>query len=345
MRYFSDFRQLSKTLILTLILSSLQVVSGNVLTSANAAYGTGLTNCENTNNLRITASHGKAFYIDSGVNPKIDAGYVGYQIYNSSGSTKTGLWLKLSAFTGGKVGLSNLDDQYMQIDDIPNSDTRTVYVLLKASGATTTEQSHLVEVFDKKPDLNGAVKQTSCRYAFASVKETIKANANKLGNNGGSAQLDPVGVSKSAVTLGETITVTVEGETGNIGSGASPDFDTIWLTPAGFSSWPTRALKLIKVDIKFDANNASWAANPQYIDQLIIPNANRLDEVDQGFYVARYTFKVIGNPGSSVAVSPVAQIASGTQMKHTDLSSLGATTSISFSSFTIPQTIQKGITS
>ena len=48
-----------------------------------------------------------------------------------SGSTKTGLWLKLSDFVGGKVSLSNLEDQYMQIDDIANNDTKTVYVLLK----------------------------------------------------------------------------------------------------------------------------------------------------------------------------------------------------------------------
>lgn len=177
------FRSLSKSLVFALLLSTLQIVSGAPLTSAQAAYGVGLTNCENSNNLRITASHGKAFYIDSGINPKIDAGYVGYQIFNNSGATKTGLWLKLSDFVGGKVGLANNDDQYMQIDDIPNNDTKTVYVLLKASGATTTEQSHLVEVFNKRPDLNDSAKQTSCRYAFSSVKETIKASANKLGNN------------------------------------------------------------------------------------------------------------------------------------------------------------------
>lgn len=339
-----QFKVVVKTLLTSLLLTFLPVISGTTSQVAQAAYGVGLTNCENTNNLRITASHGKAFYIDSGINPKIDAGYVGYQIYNNSGSTKTGLWLKLSDFVGGKVSLSNLDDQYMQIDDIANNDTKTVYVLLKASGATTTEQSHLVEVFNKRPDLTGASKQTSCRYAFSAVKETIKASANKLENNTGSSITTGVGVSNSAVTLGETITVTVEGDPGQIGKGAAPDYDTIWLTPAGISSWPTRALKLIKVDIKFDRNDSGWATDPQYVDKLIIPNGNGLAEVDQGHYVARYTFKVIGNPGSSVRVAPVAQIASGTQMKHTDLAAFGSTT-ISFSSFTIPQTLQKGITS
>jgi hypothetical protein len=335
---------ITKTLIFALLTSLLYFFTPGYVQPANAAYGAGLTNCENTNNLRITASHGKAFYIDSGINPKIDAGYIGYRIFNNSGSTKSGLWLKVSDFVGGKIALANSDDQYMQIDDIANNDTKTVYVLLKASGASTTEQSHLVEVFNKRPDLNGASKQTSCRYAFSAVKETIKANSNKLENNNGSSITTGVSASKSAVTLGETLTVTVEGETGQIGKGSSPDLDTIWLTPAGVSSWPTRSLKLTKVEITFDRNDASWTSTPQYVDQLIIPNANRLDEVDQGHYVAKYTFQVIGNPGSSVKVAPIAQIASGTQMKHTDLSAFGNTT-ITFSSFTIPQTIQKGITS
>jgi len=180
------FRSLSKSLVFALLLSTLQIVSGAPLTSAQAAYGAGLTSCTNTNSLSITASHGKAFYIDSGITPKLDAGYVGYKVTNSSGSTKTSLWVKLSEFVGGKVSLANSEDQYMQLDDIPASGTKIVYFMLKASGATTTEQSHKVEVFDKRPDLNGAAVQTSCRYAFSSVKETIKASANKVGDNAGS---------------------------------------------------------------------------------------------------------------------------------------------------------------
>ena len=296
--------KISRTIISALLISFLQFIPTVIsIPSANAAYGAGLTSCTNTNNLRITASHGKAFYIDSGVNPKLDAGYVGYRIYNNSGSTKTGLWLKLSDFVGGKVGLANPDDQYMQIEDIPNNDTKTVYVLLKAAGATTTEQSHLVEVYNKRPDLNGATSQTSCRYAFSSVKETIKASANKLNDNAGSTITTGVAVSKSTVTLGETITVTVEGTPGNIGNGSAPDYDSIWFVPAAISSWPTRALKLVKVDVTADKNDSGWSAIPQYVDQLLIPNGNGNSELDNGNYVARYTFKVIGNPGSSVSLT------------------------------------------
>ena len=102
--------QIAKYITAILIISFTQTVPGSFTQVAQAAYGVGLTNCENTNNLRIAASHGKAFYIDSSINPKIDAGYVGYQIYNNSGSTKTGLWLKLSDFVGGKVGISNIEE-------------------------------------------------------------------------------------------------------------------------------------------------------------------------------------------------------------------------------------------
>ena len=72
---------------------------------------------------------------------------------------------------------------------------------------------------------------------------------------------------------------------------------------------------------------------------------NRLTNVDQSGYVARYTFRVIGNPGSSVSIVPVAQIASGTQMKHSDTTASGATATLSFSTVAINYSLAKRTTS
>ena len=111
------------------------------------------------------------------------------------------------------------------------------------------------------------------------------------------------------------------------------------------SSWPTRSLKLIDVTITFegDPNWNDTSNRKTYNDQLLINNTNGLASVDQSQYVARYTFIVIGNPGSTVKALPVAQIASGTRMKHTDTSS-GATT-ISFSAVSINYNLSKTVTS
>jgi hypothetical protein len=153
-------------------------------------------------------------------------------------------------------------------------------------------------------------------------------------------------ISNSSPTLGETLTITVEGYTGNIGNGGVPDYDSIWLTPAAVSSWPTRALKLSKVEIIFDDNNNGWSSTPTFTDQLLITNANvNATGVDNSYYIAKYYFKVIGKPAGSVLAVPVAQIASGTQMKHSDTTATGSTATLIFSSFTIPQTIQKAISS
>ena len=329
-------------------LSLVLVASLFTVINVPTATAAGLTSCADgsgvTSGLTIAASHGQAFYIDSGVNPKLDAGYVGYRVTNSSGSVKKGLWVALTNFTGGKVTLANIDDQYMPLDDISNSGTKVAYFLLKASGASAAAQAHTVSIYDRRPDLAGATLQRSCSFSFSAVKETIKASANKVADNAAAAG-GPIVVSDTTPELGQTISITVEGQTGNIGQGGTPDLDSIWLTPAAVSSWPTNALRLKSVSIKFDGNDNGWPANAQYSDQLLITSANGLTEVDQGYYIATYNFQVIGKPTASVLAVPVAQIASGTQMKHSDTTVSGSTATIDFSAgLTINQTLAKSVT-
>lgn len=306
--------------------------------------------------LRVTPSHGKAFYIDSGVTPKLDAGYVGYIVTNTSASARKGLWLQISDFKGGIISLANLDDQYMQLDDLgitgSGSESSTAYIMLKASGATTSSQSHVIRVFDKRPDLNGASELYSCTYAFSVVKETIKAASNTVSDSGDTSGTHfdtttaAIDVSTTSPQLGENLVITVEGQPGQIGKGGVPDYDSIWLTPAAISSWPTRALKLVDVSITFEGGN-KWDAADQvtYNDRLLITGTNGLANVDQQEYVARYTFRVVGNPGTNVKVVPVAQIASGTQMKHSDTGGAGATRTLNFAPVSVNYSLAKRATS
>jgi flagellar motor protein MotB len=302
--------------------------------------------------LKVVPSHGKAFYIDSGVNPKLDAGYVGYRVDNDSTVARSGLWVALTNFTGGKLNLVNSADQYMPLEGLgingsgASNEIKTVYFMLKATGPSTVAHTHDVTIYDRRPDLQGAVALYSCRYTFSAIKETIKAAANKVGDNGATAN-GAISVSNSSPTLGETVVVTVEGSTGQIGAGGLPDYDIIWLTPAAISTWPTRALRLRDVSITFDGNGNWGTSNDrvQYDDLLLISATNGLSNVDQSDYVVRYTFEVIGRPPGTVKAVPVAQIASGTQVKHSDVSASGATADITFPAFSTSLKVEKSVVS
>ncbi len=151
-------KYLSVTLFLTLLIAPSSVVTTQ--TASAAITDTCSSTLAAQNGIKVTPSHGKAFYIDSGVSPKLDAGYVGYIVTNTTNAAKNGLWLKISDFTGGVVSLANIDDQYMQLDNLgiasSGSESSTAYIMLKASGASTQAQSHIIRIFDKRPDLTGA---------------------------------------------------------------------------------------------------------------------------------------------------------------------------------------------
>ena len=348
---FSKFLSLANSIFLLIPLLLFQITS---VAPANAVTCSSSASAQNS--LRVTPSHGNAFYIDSGITPKLDAGYVGYVVTNTAATSKKGYWVELSSFTGGAISLANPDDKYMELETLgatgSGTESSTAYILLKATSATSSAQSHIVKVWDKRPDLNGATALYSCTYSFSSVKETIKASSNKVSNNGNTSgnfgsTPSAIEVSDTTPELGQSITITVEGETGQIGLGASPDYDSIWLTPAAVSTWPTRSLKLTDVTVTFegDANWNNDSNRKTYNDQLLITNTNRLPSVDQSLYVARYTFVVIGNPGSSVKAVPVAQIASGTRMKHTNTQDAGAIATLNFSTVSINYNLNKTVTS
>jgi hypothetical protein len=296
------------------------------------------------NGIKVVPSHGSVFYIDTGVTPKLDAGYIGYRVSNQSGSAYPHLWTQVSSFSSNVLSLNNSADSMMQLPSLANGATGTSYFMLKATTATTTAQTHTVRVYTDRPDLASASLLYECQFSFTKVQETIKAAANKLVNNGLTTST-AIEVSDTTPELGQTVTISVEGETGQIGSGSSPDFDMVWLTPAAVSSWPTRSLRLESVSVTFDANK-NWANTGDevtYNDQLLIQSVDGTN-VDSSAYRAYYTFRVIGRPQSTIKAVPVAQISSGTQVKHTDTTASGATVDISFSSLAINASLLKTVT-
>ena len=203
--------------------------------------------------------------------------------------------------------------------------TLPAYFLLTAGVSTTNAQSHVFRVYSGDPRLSGSSELYNCTYSFVSVKETIKAAANRV--------TDVTTVVSNQI--GGDLVVTVEGQTGTIGSGtSSPDGEVLWFTPAARSSWPSSSLSLRSTSIKFATNNGMNQNVSTHPNKLVFlnPKSTLTGTANRYYYEATYTFRITGPVASSVQAIPIAQISSGTQIKHTDVTGItsdaGATLSI-----------------
>ena len=301
------------------------------------------TAANDQNSLRVTPNHGAVFYIDSGQGQSLDATYVSYSVNNRAISSRTNLWVKVDTFTGGKVQLANTNDSSYPLGDVAASGTSTSFFLLKATATTTSAQSHVVRVYSGKPGLTSSTELYSCSYSFTKVAETIKAAANKV-----------TSITNTSVTaVGATMTVTVKGNTGTIGAGNATDGSVMWFSPSARSAWPTQSLRLEGTSIQFYKNSArTQSAGSAFSNKLRITLSELQTAAsapnDKSFYYdAIYTYRILGAASIAADLTPVAQIASGTQMKHTDVGSIASagTTSISVSSPTVNLSVTKSVSS
>lgn len=301
------------------------------------------TAANDQNSIRVSPNHGAVFYIDSGQGQSLDATYVSYSVNNRGASTRSNLWVKVDTFTGGKVLLANTNDDAYPLGDVAASGTATSFFLLKATATTTSAQSHVVHVYSGKPGLSSSSELYSCSYTFTKVAETIKASANKV------TSIPSVTVG----AVGTTMNVVVKGNTGNIGAGNATDGSVMWFSPSARSAWPTQALRLEGTSIQFYKNSArSQTAGSAFANKLRITLSELQTAAsapnDKSFYYdATYTYRILGAASVAADLTPVAQIASGTQMKHTDVSSISSagTTTISVSSPTINLAVTKSVAS
>lgn len=321
----SDFRTTAKSAISTFLTFVLSIVF--LVQTPNLVGATVTDPCDGTyasNSITVSPSHGKVFYIDSGQGQAVDAAYAGYVV--SASAAKTNLWVRVDTFSGGVVSLANPTDHDYRVGDIASGSSKTSFFLLKANSSTVRAQSHIVRVYNESPDLAGAQEIYSCIFSFSQVKETIKANPNKV------TAVSTTPTSTSNMALGSSFSITVLGDTGQIGAGSNPDLDMMWMSPAAKSNWPTNALRLESTVVKFadvaskvSACTATTGASKcLFRDQLLIKN---LKTVATGIkasakslaYEAVYTFRVIGKASVAAPVFPISQISSGTQIKHTPI--------------------------
>jgi len=306
-------------------------------------------------NLRITPIFAKRMYVDGSRN--FDASYIGYRVTNTGASALNNLVVELTGFTGGVVSPATDADRSRRIGTLASSATANVYFLLKATGATTVNQRHDFRVF--QDDGVTKTQRTACYTEILGVKRSLAASANKVTS---------IAVNGTP-QLGQTLTITVKGAPGKVGSGENlVDGSIMMLSPASYSAWPTKALRLENVQIILNAvptnvaNNASAScfvgtndgfgadtSNMSYENsskkltvnnRLILRNFGSCATTTKQTYEASYTFRVIGASATNPAIFPLASISSGTQIKYTG-SLPASTTTVPLTSTAYPLDVKK----
>ena len=248
----------------------------------------------------ITRTSSDIFYIG---NAPISCNYVGYSVTNNSGGDYDTVSVTVGDFvgTGSVVGLAINEDGSINLGSIADGESKMAYFYLKATGETTNTQTHTISVFD---EFGGAGNLLVDVDFDLTVENTIQANANKV-----TATLigpDPAG-------LGGIATIEFTGETGTIGAAKILSF-----SPATYDNWRADVLQMLSAEIVLSGANTATIT-----DKLFIPTSDVLNTSNTN-YVATYTFRVTNETPVDTVLSPLAFISSGTQVKHTSVSSIEA---------------------
>ncbi len=265
-------------------------------------------------NLTVTPLASPIFYADFSPSPpslpNLAGHYTGYRITNTAGTAVNNAWVKLSNFTGGIVGLAPGEAAFQPLANLAPSGSGRSYFYLSASAATALAQAHTVSVYDRRPDLAGAVELCNTSFTFTSVTSTTQAAANKV--TIATATSNPPG-------LGAQMTMTVTGDTGTIGNGPASDPKGFDMTPAavasGASAWTPAAYRLLSATLNVDLTGGGATTSSDFLHYTFTDPSS-----SDRAYTATYVFVIVGTTSTSAALTPIQYIASGTQIKHTDMS-------------------------
>jgi uncharacterized repeat protein (TIGR01451 family) len=262
----------------------------------------------------VAPLHGTRFYVDAGTSPLIDSGYTGFSVDPTA--AKTNIWVQLSGFTGGALGLNANQPSAFPLGNLGAGSTTPAYFFLTASpaAATATAQNFTVEVWQGDPAHGGTQLCTAGDGYSAGVYSALEAAANKVQDVTGDSVAATV--STSSPLIGGTITLSVEGTTGTLGSG--PDGTPfIYETPTALDTWPAGSFRLTGTTLTLNPG----ASQTVYTNQLQLSDATWAAAQD---YIARYTFQITGTTASATTAYPIQQITSGAKVKHTSTGSLAA---------------------
>ncbi|WP_138315119.1 beta strand repeat-containing protein [Rhodoluna limnophila] len=371
---FADVRS-KKSLIAVGLFIALMAQLFAPISAANASLSTVTALCRSTNGagtiletnplyngyysdavdgIKIVPVYSKRMYVDPRNN--FNATYIGYKITNTAGSAINNVVVELTGFTGGAVTPATSNDTFFKIGSLAAGASKTAYFYVKASGASAVDQRHDVRV--STDDGVTKTEKATCYTNIQAVQRSLAASANKVTS---------ITTSTSTPAMGSTMTVTVIGAPGKVGSGELPDQSIIAMSPASYAAWPTKALRLEGVQITIKglntsavtgckdgtidtaggatdtANTEGGSGNIKTLtikERLVVRNANNCVPNTKQTYETVYTFRIVGAAQSNPVITPLASISSGTQIKYTG--SLPATkTSVNLTATTYPVSVNK----
>ena len=248
----------------------------------------------------VTRTSSSVFYYDSDTNPQLRCMYASYRVTND-GAYQPDVYATIGSFSGAVVGLAPNEDGVVHLGAMNAGESKMAFFYIQAAGTgnNTSTHTHTVRVYGGNPSA-GAPQLGSASFSMTPVLETIKANANKV---------TTVISGPNPATLGGTLTMTVTGDTGSIGSDKVLSF-----TPATYAAWAANSYELFQSTITLTGANTGT-----YTDQLLIP-PSALTSTSDTAYEAVYLFRAVNFTSGPTAVSPVAYISSGANVKHTDTS-------------------------
>jgi hypothetical protein len=275
---------------------------------------------DNVTGLTVTPLFSKRMYVDPGRN--FDATYVAYRLTATSSGTLNNLTVTLDGFEGSVIRPVSAEDNTRFIGNLASGTSKTVFFMLRANATSTADQTHRLRVLQRDATTGGQNQISMCNTAIKGVQRSLAASANKVTSI----------TTSGALTLGNTFTVTVNGAPGKVGQGNDIDGSVFAMSPASNSSWPTRAIRLEGVSLvakgfngsstktSCESSGATWsnsAGTATFTDTLVVRKFGSCANTTKQTYTATYTFRVVGFSAVNPKITPLASIASGTQVKYT----------------------------
>ncbi len=264
-------------------------------------------------NISVVRNSFSKIYTDypPGITYPITSAYAGYKVTNNTASAIDDLWVKIDNFTGTDIFKAQNEDGVFHYGELNPANYTFAYFLLSANnpGNGSLSGNHDITIYDGSPTFTAT---PLCKETYSLTAEnTIDAAANKV---------EGYTVGPNPSELGGILTMFVNGTTGTIGSA-----NEFIATPATFGNtssynsftaaqtWHPESYELIDVQMIFN-----FGITDVTVHDTLYVNASSPQPPVAGPYRIIYTFKATGATTGPSNISPVNNISSGTQIKHTN---------------------------
>ncbi|HYH66692.1 MAG TPA: Ig-like domain-containing protein [Urbifossiella sp.] len=251
----------------------------------------------------VTRLSADTFYIDKDPTPALTSAYVGYQIHGD-GVIHRDVYAEISGFSAG-IGLASSGPgatapAVVRLGDLTAAGSLNAYFYLSGTESATAK-TYSVTFYSGLPSQGNVL--AAFGESLLAVEDTIQAAANKF--TGGSV------VSSGTLAIGSTFDLVLQGTTGTVGN------PLIAYTPASLPDWLASSFQLVSTNLTFSSGDLAGAVVPAG-SLFYSPDPSA---TSNSAYTITYTLRAINATSTTTSLTPITNIGSGTQVKHTDTGS------------------------